>query len=79
MILYYSKGDPAMRTNIVIDDELMKKAMELSGISRKKDIVHLAISEFVAQRMRHDLRDLRGKIQFAEGYDYKSLRKGHDL
>jgi Arc/MetJ family transcription regulator len=64
-----------MRTNIVIDDALMKRAMELSGIHSKKEIVHTAISEFVAQRTRRDISELRGKIQFADGYDYKAARE----
>jgi Arc/MetJ family transcription regulator len=65
-----------MRTNIVIDDELMRRAMEVSGIGSKKEVVNTAITEFVARRTRRDLSELRGKIEFAEGYDYKSAREG---
>lgn len=64
-----------MRTNIVIDDELMEKAMIISGLSTKKEVVNKALLEFVQNRSRRDLKELRGKIQFADGYDYKSLRK----
>ena len=63
-----------MRTNIVIDDEIMRKAMAVSGIKTKKEVVNQAMEEFVANRTRKDLRDLFGKIQFAEGYDYKETR-----
>ncbi len=65
-----------MRTNIVIDDEMMRAAMEVSGIRTKKDVVEQAIQEFVARRTRKNLADLRGKIRFADGYEYKALRKG---
>lgn len=65
-----------MRTNIVIDDEIMRTAMEVSGITTKKGVVEQAIKEFVANRTRKNLRDLRGKIRFADGFDYKALRKG---
>ncbi|MCD8352001.1 MAG: type II toxin-antitoxin system VapB family antitoxin [Planctomycetaceae bacterium] len=65
-----------MRTNIVIDDEVMQTAMEVSGIRTKKGVVEQALREFVARRTRKDIRDLRGKIRFADGYDYKALRKG---
>jgi Arc/MetJ family transcription regulator len=65
-----------MRTNIVIDDALMSRAMELSGIRCKKEIVNTAISEFVDRRLRRDLSELRGKILFAEGYDHKAMREG---
>jgi len=66
-----------MRTNIVIDDELIEQAMRVSGLSIKKDIVALALKEFVERRVRKDLADLRGKINFAEGYDYKLMRESH--
>ncbi len=65
-----------MRTNIVIDDEMMQTAMEVSGIRTKKDVVEQAIQEFVARRTRKNLADLRGKIRFADGYDHAALRKG---
>ncbi|MEW5920196.1 MAG: type II toxin-antitoxin system VapB family antitoxin [Bacillota bacterium] len=65
-----------MRTNIVIDDKLMEQAMRVSGLSTKKDVVNSALREFVERRTRKDLTELQGKIQFAEGYDYKAMRKG---
>ncbi len=65
-----------MRTNIVIDDELIKQAMRVSGLSTKKEVVNRALYEFVQNRSRKDLRDLRGKIRFAEGYDHKVYREG---
>ena len=65
-----------MRLNIDIDDALMKQAMEISGLKTKKDVVELAIMEFAERRARKDLMELRGKIEFAEGYDYLALRKG---
>ncbi len=65
-----------MRTNIVIDDDMMDKAMEVSGLKTKKEVVEQAIIEFVERRTRKNLSELRGKIQFADGYDYLALRKG---
>lgn len=63
-----------MRTNIVIDDTLMQKAMKISGLKTKREVVEKAISEFVANRTRKDLKELRGKIQFADDYDYRAMR-----
>ena len=65
-----------MRTNIVIDNSLMQKAMDISGLKTKKEVVERAMIEFVENRSRKDLKDLRGKIQFADGYDYKAMREG---
>ncbi|MDD4238633.1 MAG: type II toxin-antitoxin system VapB family antitoxin [Desulfotomaculaceae bacterium] len=63
-----------MRTNIVIDDTLMQKAMKISGLKTKREVVEKAIIEFVANRTRKDLKELRGKIEFADDYDYRSMR-----
>jgi Arc/MetJ family transcription regulator len=65
-----------MRTNIVLNDELVKKAFKYSTARTKKELVHEALEELISSRQRRDLRDLRGKISFAEGYDHKKLRKG---
>lgn len=64
-----------MRTNIVIDDVLMKEAMALSKLRTKRDVVHRALEEYVQDLKRKHLGDLRGKVRFAPGYDYKALRK----
>ena len=64
-----------MRTNIEIDEETMKQAFSVSNYKTKKEIVAQALKEFVNSRMRKDLTDLRGKIKFADGYDYKAARE----
>lgn len=65
-----------MRTNIVLDDELVAEAARLTGIKTKRELVHEALRLLVATRRRKSLLDLEGKIQFAPGYDYKALREG---
>jgi len=65
-----------MRTNIVLDDELVKEAMILSDAKTKKELISNALQEFVATRKRRNLLELDGKIDFSEDYDYKSLREG---
>jgi len=64
-----------VRTNIVIDDALIKEAMKLSNLKTKKEVVNLALKEFVQNRKRKNLKDLKGKIEFAEDYDYKNMRR----
>jgi Arc/MetJ family transcription regulator len=63
-----------MRTNIVLDDELVRKAMALSKVSTKREAVARALEEYVRNHSRLDLRELRGKVKFREEYDYKALR-----
>ncbi|MFH1335029.1 MAG: type II toxin-antitoxin system VapB family antitoxin [Candidatus Zixiibacteriota bacterium] len=64
-----------MRTNIVLDESLVKKAMKLSRTKTKKELVNQALKEFVENRKRLNLMDLAGKIEFAKDYDYKALRR----
>jgi len=65
-----------MRTNVVVDDDVIRKAMSLSRIKTKKEVIDRALREFVEIRSRKDLSDLRGQIHFADDYDYKALREG---
>jgi Arc/MetJ family transcription regulator len=65
-----------MRTNIVLDDSLIKEALKLSRVKTKKELVHQALREFVENRKRLNLMDLFGKIEFAKNYNYKALREG---
>jgi Arc/MetJ family transcription regulator len=66
-----------VRTNIVLDDEIVKKAFRYSKAKTKKELVNEALRELIASRQRLDLRDLRGKIEFRSDYDYKKLRRGN--
>ncbi len=65
-----------MRTNIVLNDKLLKKAFKVTKAKTIKDLVHEALEELIAVRQRLDIRDLRGRIEFREDYDHKPLRKG---
>lgn len=65
-----------MRTNINLDNELVDQAFKYTGAKTKKELIHIALKELVESRRRLNLLDLAGKIQFAEGYDYKALREG---
>ncbi len=65
-----------MRTNVVLDDDLIEEASRITGIRVKKHLIDEALRVLVATRKRRSLMDLRGKIRFAEGWDHRSLRKG---
>jgi Arc/MetJ family transcription regulator len=65
-----------MRTNIDIDDALLEQAFKFSQAKTKKELIHQALKEFVENRRRLNLSELEGRIEFAEGYDYKSMREG---
>lgn len=65
-----------MRTNIVLDDKLVSEAFRYSDARTKRELVDLALREFVAQRKRLDLRKLRGKDLIDSSYDYRRARRG---
>ena len=62
------------RTNIVLDDRLIKQAMQVSGAKTKRQAVDRALREMVAQRAVYAaLRKLRGKLPW-DG-DVAALRR----
>ncbi len=65
-----------MRTNIVIDDELVEEAFRYAGVRTKKELVDLALREFVENRRRRDVRELRGRVRLRPNYDHRALREG---
>ena len=65
-----------MRTNIVLNDELVQEAFKYSKtISTKRELVEAALKEYVDNRKRKNIKELKGKIKFRENYDYKAMRK----
>ena len=58
---------------IEIDEKMINTAMKLAKVKSKKDVVNLALQEFVENRPRLNLLDLAGKIKFSENYNYKRL------
>ncbi len=64
-----------MRTNIVIDDDLLNEAFSLSNVKTKKELIHEALRLFVRIKGRKDLTELAGSISFYDGYDHKKLRR----
>ena len=65
-----------MRTNIVIDDELVQEALRYAGVRTKRELVDLALREFVENRRRRDVRELRGRVMLHPDYDHRALREG---
>ena len=64
-----------MRTNIVLNDELIDEAFKYSQtISTKRELIETALNEYVNNRKRKNIRELRGKIKFTEKYNYKDMR-----
>lgn len=63
-----------MRTNIVIDDDLITEAIRLTGIRTKRELVNLALQELVKNRKKKDLFKLAGQIEFGDDFNHKENR-----
>ena len=63
-----------MRTNIVIDDQLMAEALNASGCETKKAAVERGLKLLIQHSKQQEIRKLRGKISW-EG-DLNEMRGG---
>ncbi|HEX8302211.1 type II toxin-antitoxin system VapB family antitoxin [Sphingomonas sp.] len=62
-----------MRTNIVIDDQLMADAMRATGARTKREAVEEALRTMVRLRNQAEIRKYRGKLTSWEG-DLEAMR-----
>ncbi len=58
-----------MRTNIVIDDELMRRALETTGIRTKREVVETALRLLVRLRDQEQIRSVRGRLAWEGDLD----------
>ncbi len=65
-----------MRTNIVLDDDLIEEAFKYAGVKTKKELIQIALQEYIDNHKKKNLIDLKGKINFSDQYDYKKMREG---
>lgn len=63
-----------MRTNIIIDDRLMRDAMRLSGLNTKRAVVEEGLRLLIRVKEQADIRRLRGKVRWQGDLD--ELRAG---
>lgn len=61
-----------MRTNIEIDDKLMKDALKATGVKTKREAVELGLKTLVQLRAQEKVRQLKGKVTW-EG-DLSAMR-----
>jgi Arc/MetJ family transcription regulator len=62
-----------MRTNIVIDDKLMKDTLKATGLKTKRDVVELGLRTLLRLRQQEEIRRYRGKLHW-EG-DLDAMRR----
>jgi Arc/MetJ family transcription regulator len=58
-----------MRTNIVIDDKLMRDTLRATGLKTKREAVELGLRTLLRLRQQAEIRKLRGKLNWQGDLD----------
>ena len=58
-----------MRTNIVIDDKLMKDTLRATGLTTKREAVELGLRTLLRLRQQEEIRRYRGKLSWQGDLD----------
>jgi Arc/MetJ family transcription regulator len=73
--MYRSKVEAEMkRTNIVMDEKLIKEGMKTTGIKTRRALVDYALRDLLRRESQKRILELKGKVHW-EG-DLSSMRKG---
>lgn len=58
-----------MRTNIVIDDQLMAEALRLTGLKTKREVVERSLQTLVQLKRQETIKSFRGKLSWEGDLD----------
>jgi Arc/MetJ family transcription regulator len=64
-----------MRTNVVINDQLMASALKVSGLKTKKDAIEEGLKLLVQLRSQKSIKRYRGKLKWTGNLDQMRLDK----
>jgi Arc/MetJ family transcription regulator len=63
-----------MRTNVVIDDKLMRDTLRVTGLKTKREAVDQALRTLLRLRKQAEIRRFRGKLDWQGDLD--AMRSG---
>ena len=63
-----------MRTNIMIDDKLIRQAMKVTGLKTKRAVVEAGLQLLIQVKAQSGIRRLRGKVRWQGNLD--EMREG---
>ena len=58
-----------MRTNIVIDEKLIREAMKATGLKTKRAVVEAGLQALIQIKSQADIRRWRGRVQWEGDLD----------
>ena len=67
--VYFVIGIHIVRTNIVIDDKLMRDTLRATGLKTKREAVELGLRTLLTLRKQEGIRRLRGKLDWQGDLD----------
>lgn len=65
-----------MATNLELDDALVYRAMQLTGIRTKRGLVEAGLQALIRQYEQQEVRDLRGRLHWGDRPAAPPRRKG---
>ena len=67
--------EAVMRTNIILDDDLIQRARQLTGIKTKREVVQEALRILIQMREQTNVRKLRGKLHWEGNLDEQRITR----
>jgi Arc/MetJ family transcription regulator len=64
-----------MRTNVVVDDDLMESALKVSGLRTKKDVIEEGLKLLVQVKRQEEIKHFRGKLKWSGNLEEMRLDK----
>jgi Arc/MetJ family transcription regulator len=68
-----------MRTNVVLDEELVERAQQLTGIKTKREVIHAALRALVSLQEQAGTRALRGRLHWEGDLEETCQGRTHAL
>ncbi len=57
------------RTNIVLDDVLVRRGLKMTGLKTRRALVHHALQELVRREKQMELLSLKGRVRWTGNLD----------
>ena len=58
-----------MRTNIVIDDNLMTDVLQVTGLKTKREAVELGLKTLIKLKKQEEIKQFKGKLKWDDDLD----------
>ncbi|MDJ0601835.1 MAG: type II toxin-antitoxin system VapB family antitoxin [Crocosphaera sp.] len=53
-----------MKTNIVIDDQLISDALKATGLTTKKEVIEMGLKTLIQLKQQEQIKEFKGKLKW---------------